>query len=236
MSEQQRSLLQRLSWVQSKVDYIQKEKKPGMRYSIVSHDAVTAKVRPFMVEAGVFYYPVWMDQQQTGNRTEMKLTVRFVSIDDANDYIDVVSAGYGIDDQDKGPGKAISYAVKYALLKCLGLETGDDPDHDQDAVHNPEAYVPAKGGGYKNAKGFTDGQMNAAGKRRTIDELTNDMQDVHTELAYTKLRDYWAPIIDKWRDSDDEVEVSWKGLAIALFKAKREELNGTAERSTLEAM
>lgn len=32
---------------------------------------------------------------------------------------------------DKGPGKAISYAVKYAYLKAFALETGDDPDHDQ---------------------------------------------------------------------------------------------------------
>jgi hypothetical protein len=121
--------------VQSKVDYIQKEKKQGMRYSIVSHDAVTAKVRPHMVEAGVIYYPVWMEMSQVGNRTEMKLTVRFINVDDAQDYIDVVSAGYGIDDQDKGPGKAISYSVKYALLKALGLESGDDPDYDQEVTH-----------------------------------------------------------------------------------------------------
>ena len=48
------------------------------------------------------------------------------------DLIDVETFGFGIDDQDKGPGKAMSYAVKYALLKTLGLETGDDPDMDQD--------------------------------------------------------------------------------------------------------
>ena len=131
-----RTLLQRLNAVQQEVDYVQKEKKAGMRYSIVSHDAVTAKVRPLMVKHGVVYYPVWMESAQTGNRTEMKMTIRFVSIDDANDYIDVVSAGYGIDDQDKGPGKAISYSVKYALLKALGLESGDDPDTDQETVHD----------------------------------------------------------------------------------------------------
>jgi hypothetical protein len=47
-----------------------------------------------------------------------------------------MSFGYGIDDQDKGAGKAMSYAVKYALLKTLGLETGDDPDENQDAQFN----------------------------------------------------------------------------------------------------
>ena len=65
--------------------------------------------------------------------------MRFVNVDDAADFIEVATAGYGIDDQDKGPGKAISYAVKYALLKTLGLESGDDPDEDQDTVHSNPA-------------------------------------------------------------------------------------------------
>jgi hypothetical protein len=63
------------------------------------------------------------------------MVVRFVSVDNSLDYIDVATAGYGIDDQDKGPGKAISYCVKYALLKALGLESGDDPDYDQEVKH-----------------------------------------------------------------------------------------------------
>ena len=133
------SLLQRLNAVQDECDYIQKEKKQGMKYSIVSHDAVTAKIRPLMVKYGVLYYPVWMDLTQVGNRTQMKMTVRFVSINDSADYIDVVSAGYGIDEQDKGPGKAISYSVKYSLLKTLGLESGDDPDEDQVTTHSNPA-------------------------------------------------------------------------------------------------
>jgi len=129
------SLLQRLALVQKDVDYIQKEKKQGMKYSIVSHDAVTAKVRPLMVQHGVIYYPCHLDVSQSGNRTQMTAIIRFVSTDDRDDYIDVYSAGYGIDEQDKGPGKAISYSVKYALLKALGLESGDDPDEDQHTPH-----------------------------------------------------------------------------------------------------
>jgi hypothetical protein len=134
-----KTLLQRLNAVQDEVDYVQKEKKAGMRYSIVSHDAVTAKVRPLMVKWGVLYFPWGMHMQQVGNRTEMTMMVRFVNIDDITDCIDVASAGFGIDESDKGPGKAISYSVKYALLKCLGLESGDDPDEEQDTVHKDPA-------------------------------------------------------------------------------------------------
>lgn len=138
------NLHQRLHAVMGEVDYIQKERKQGMRYTIVSHDAVTAKVRPILHKFGVLYYPVRIDCGQTGNRTEMNMAVRFVNVDDAADAIEVATAGYGIDDQDKGPGKAISYAVKYALLKTLGLETGDDPDNDQDVRHVPDARAAPK--------------------------------------------------------------------------------------------
>ena len=125
------NLHQRLAKAMEKVTYIQKDKKQGMRYSIVSHDVVTAKVRPALLDAGVIYYPTRVQHEQVGNRTQCSMTVRFVNVDEPADHFDVESFGYGIDDQDKGPGKAMSYAVKYALLKTLGLETGDDPDMDQ---------------------------------------------------------------------------------------------------------
>jgi hypothetical protein len=128
---QHMNLHQRLGKAMQKVTYIQKDKKPGMRYSIVSHDVVTAKVRPALLEAGIVYYPTSVQYEQIGNRTQCAMTIRFVNIDEPVDFIDVETFGYGIDDQDKGPGKAMSYAVKYALLKTLGLETGDDPDMDQ---------------------------------------------------------------------------------------------------------
>jgi hypothetical protein len=135
------NIAQRIAAVMGEVDYVQKEKKQGMNYSIVSHDAVTAKVRPLLHKHGVIYYPRGLTVSQNGNRTEAVFTVRFENIDDRTDYIDVETFGYGVDPQDKGPGKAMSYGVKYALLKVLGLETGDDPDtvHDERADFRPDA-------------------------------------------------------------------------------------------------
>lgn len=125
-----KNIHQRLAEVMQAVTYIRKEAKQGMNYTIVSHDAVTAKVRPALLAAGIVYYPVRCEYAHSGNRAECAMTVRFVNIDTPSDYFDVPTFGYGVDTQDKGPGKAMSYAVKYALLKALGLETGDDPDTD----------------------------------------------------------------------------------------------------------
>lgn len=143
-SNPSRNIYQRLAEAMSKVSYIQKTRGGGLQYSVVSHDAVTAKVRPALLDSGIVYFPVAMSHKQAGNRTEVALTVRFVNIDNPEEYIDVPALGYGIDSQDKGPGKAVSYAVKYALLKALGLETGDDPDLDQKVQHESDLEVAIK--------------------------------------------------------------------------------------------
>lgn len=132
------SLAQRMHLVMTRVDYIQKQpKKQGMNYSFVSHDSVTALIREHTVACGIIYYPLNESAKFTvdGNRCQLVMAVRFESIDDADDFKDVLGIGFGIDPGDKGPGKAISYATKYALLKAFGLETGDDPDQDQNVQH-----------------------------------------------------------------------------------------------------
>lgn len=173
----QLNLWQRIANAQKAVDYIQKEKRNGMNYSIVSHDAVTAKVRPVLVENGVLYYPVDIQSAQDGNRTQVKLTVRFVNVDKPDEHFDVPSLGYGIDSQDKGPGKAISYAVKYALLKTLGLETGDDPDLDQNVKHEPVAMPAANG---------TPGASKAA-NRDEYDRLVRAIRNANGKAALEKI-------------------------------------------------
>lgn len=122
------NIFQRMNLVQNSVDYVQKNKPSGMKYSIVSHDDVTAKTRPHLVRAGVLYYPINIKYTQAGNRTEVELDLVFQNIDDKEDKMSVSCLGFGCDPGDKGPGKAVSYAVKYGLLKGLGLETGDDAD------------------------------------------------------------------------------------------------------------
>lgn len=131
------NLHQRLHAAMLEVKYVQKDRAIGT-YKVVTHDAVTAAVRPALVKHRVAYYPQNMVYVQNGNRTEMTVDIHFVNIDDRTDFIAVPSLGYGIDASDKGPGKALSYAVKMALLKALGLETGEDADDGTNTEHVPE--------------------------------------------------------------------------------------------------
>ena len=153
MTDAAMNVHQRLAAVMQEVQYIQKEKKPGMNYTVVPHDVVTGKVRPALLKAGVIYYPVRCEYAHQGNRAECAMTVRFANIDDPADHIDVPTFGYGVDGQDKGPGKAMSYAVKYALLKALGLETGDDPENESIDHSREDPAVPPPGAVRDRLKG-----------------------------------------------------------------------------------
>jgi hypothetical protein len=136
------NLHQRLLLVMGEVTYIQKDRTIGS-YMVVTHDAVTAKVRPSLVKHRVLYYPQNLHYVQNGNRTEVRTDIRFVNADVPTDYIEVPTLGFGVDQSDKGPGKALSYAVKMALLKALGLETGEDADDGSKVEHVPEPKSPA---------------------------------------------------------------------------------------------
>lgn len=176
---------QRLAAAMGDVDYIQKEKKSGMSYTIVSHDAVTAKVRPVLLKHGIVYYPVRCEHLHNGNRAECSLTVRFVNIDQPTDFFDVPTFGYGIDTQDKGPGKAMSYAVKYALLKALGLETGDDPDNESINYSDQDQHTSKP----KPAS--------AAHQKQQLETIEQELVDCRTPNDVRKLLNIWADTAER---------------------------------------
>ncbi len=141
---------QRILGIMSELHYIAKgDKTVNGQYRFVSHDQVTSKVHPLLVKYGVTVIPSVEDMMQDGNRTTIKLLVNFVNADVPTDcftlrYISHAIDGGGTNKDgkpipvgDKGPGKAISYAYKYALLKTFCLETGEDPDYDANACYEP---------------------------------------------------------------------------------------------------
>ena len=131
MEKQIKNIYQRINEVMAEVEAVQKEnKKVNGQYTFVSHDAVSKALHNPMVKAGIVMIPTIKELKQDGNRTEVTMEISFVNMDNPQEKVTVQYNGYGIDAQDKGIGKAISYAVKYALLKVFCLETGDDVEKD----------------------------------------------------------------------------------------------------------
>lgn len=71
-----------------------------------------------------------------GNQIFLRIetTYRFVNVENPEESIEITTYGDGVDTQDKAPGKAMTYADKYALLKAYKIITGEDPDQE----HSPD--------------------------------------------------------------------------------------------------
>ena len=120
-------------------------------YKAVSEADVLDAVKPIEAELGIYSYPydrevIYQDMvtvkygenERVNAFFRIKVVYRFVNIDNPEEYIDIVSYGDGVDSQDKAPGKAMTYADKYALLKAYKIETGDDPDKDLSGTMKPQ--------------------------------------------------------------------------------------------------
>lgn len=132
----------------------------GKSYKAVSERDILDAVKPMESKYKVYSYPAereilessMLDSSSTYNGqtnkrttffTRIRTVYRFVNIEDPSEFIETTVFSEGIDTQDKGSGKAMTYADKYALMKAYKISTGDDPDQDPS---NPEGYTPRRDG------------------------------------------------------------------------------------------
>lgn len=136
------NLMQRINAVRKAISYVQKDKDVSTgkgSYRAVSHDMVTAMVRPHMIEHGIVCFPSLVSGETiqpppTAEGKERQLRYEaiydftFANAEDPNDRIVIRIQAHANDSGDKAPGKAISYAKKYAILKLFEIETGEDEE------------------------------------------------------------------------------------------------------------
>jgi hypothetical protein len=124
--------------VMKKVEFVRKDGQLGFgnnKFSIVTHDKVVSLVREHFLDNNVIVVPNQVDKGMSvagktskGNdkiRFEALYDVDFIDIEDGS-KITIRSEAHAEDSSDKAANKALTYAVKNALLKVLMLQTGDD--------------------------------------------------------------------------------------------------------------
>lgn len=139
------NIFQRMSAITSDLQTVAKnltvDTGKGKGYKAVSERDIIDAVKPLEAKHGVYSYPMNREilqaemlesETQYGTKTSffsrIKTTYRFVNVDKPEEYIDMVTFAEGVDSQDKGSGKAMTYSDKYALMKAYKISTGDDPD------------------------------------------------------------------------------------------------------------
>ena len=131
--------------VMNEVGYLNKdgfvETGKGKGYKALSDEKVLTAIRPVMVKHRLVMLPIktehrridekvkdYNGNEKTNRITDVDMTFRIIDVDDPTSFIDVVSSGTGVDTQDKGIGKAQTYAKKYALLNSFLIPSGEDTD------------------------------------------------------------------------------------------------------------
>lgn len=145
------NIYEKLAAITAELNAVAKNLKVGegrSSYKAVGEADVLAAVKPLEAKYKVYSYPCgrkivdsdvitakkfYNGQESETSKFFMRLetTYRFVNIEDPADSCEITTYGDGVDSNDKAPGKAMTYADKYALLKAYKIITGDDPDQEK---------------------------------------------------------------------------------------------------------
>ena len=142
-------IYEKIKAVMSEVEYLSKDDSveyKTTKYKAISEEKVTSTVRKSLIKNGLVILPVKQSHTREGIITAVDVTYRIVNTDNPEEFIEVVSSGTGADTQDKGVGKAMTYAYKYMLLRTFAIPTGEDPDKVSSAeiTENVEKAITAK--------------------------------------------------------------------------------------------
>lgn len=147
------NIFQRLNEVRKAVAYVKKDTRVSGQYAAVTHDFVTASVRDHLIAHGIMIVPDLKESMVADSGTttaknipiiryEATYIVSFVNCDAPEERISMAIEAHALDQGDKAPGKALSYAVKYAMLKLFSIETGED---DEGRVTQKPTVTPKAG-------------------------------------------------------------------------------------------
>jgi len=159
------TLLQKINAVRREISYIQKDANVGYgsnTYAAVSHDAVTAAIRGSLIKHNIIITPPSVVKSHvvdtgrvtgSGNpiiRYEAIYMIQIINGADKDDFLGANIEAHAEDQGDKSPGKAMSYATKYFILKMFNLETGEDEEsrivsQDQGRIIDTAEYARLMG-------------------------------------------------------------------------------------------
>lgn len=151
------NIYEKLSAITNEIGIVAKNLEVGVgksQYKAVGEADVLKAVKELEAKYKVYSYPSnrkivdssimqtrkeYNGQVTEGNQLFMRIEVEytFVNIEQPEEIVRIITYGDGVDTQDKAPGKAMTYADKYALLKAYKIVTGEDPDQN----HSPDTVT-----------------------------------------------------------------------------------------------
>ena len=150
------NLWEKIANISGEIENLQKDDKVGFgnsAYKAISIEKLVKVVGEKMNKYGVVIYPIQQNYNRTDERvikkdgteginriSDVDVTYQVVNIHNPQEQIITVASGTGVDTQDKGIGKAQTYAYKNMLLKLFAIPTGDDTDKIHSDVYTNKLF------------------------------------------------------------------------------------------------
>ena len=138
MEIKEMNIFEKLSNITNEISSVNKNLTVGQgksAYKAVGEADILKAVKELEFKYRVYSYPasreviestMYTTTNEYGEKnnifSRIKTTYRFVNIDKTDEYIETITFAEGIDTQDKGSGKAMTYADKYALMKSYKIK------------------------------------------------------------------------------------------------------------------
>ena len=127
------------------IEKVIQQKAKGMSWNVTMWNDVADSVREQLFEHRLLIVPHVLEHSKEANLTSATVKAEIIDID-TNERKEVGNyVGYGYDNQDKGIGKAITYAYKYLLMKTFMMKVGLEEESEINNV-TVEFEKPKKGG------------------------------------------------------------------------------------------
>jgi len=198
------NIYQRLSNVRKTCSYLRKENE-GYQFKYVSSSQTLGHLHNAINENGLILIPEIVSQElqettnQKGNKeffTKLNMVFTWVNIDNPDEKIVCQWTAQGLDNAEKGIGKALTYAEKYFLLKFFNIATDkDDPDKFQEKMDNttkknaPIEQVKAPSPSPEDVK-----------KQKEQEQMKRDFEAVKNGTVFQ-----WTNVVKKWLDKKPEL-------------------------------
>mgnify|MGYP000632593287 CR=1 FL=1 len=125
-------------------------------YKAVGDSIVRATIKESMLKNGLVIIPTgvtattkidrWEEESQYGKKSKQSILTEahttYLLMHESGESVPVAGYGQGVDSQDKGAGKATTYALKNVLLDSFLVIKGEDMDTDK--THSDDLPVPPK--------------------------------------------------------------------------------------------
>ena len=123
-----KKLYEKLYQIMCKTKALPKDMSVANQYKAISEAVVLNEIKPLLKEYNVIIFPVEVSTRQDGKLTMLEAKFKVVDVD-SGEFEIIATAGNGADTQDKGSGKALTYAYKALLQKTFMLFSGEDTDN-----------------------------------------------------------------------------------------------------------